>query len=172
MIALEVNTSKSNRAMLTGITVLSALFLLATVTPAIATSRQPYWGHVQYGPPGAPAKVWFADGIMQVEDMPWSGTYVGTLGTGTIDVMFQHMALNTATGSGTFIATWTITIPGTGTLSGSANGRIVGGLTGSADGSFRGTHGTGTFENVEKMGTFTTDLSTGLQDEVGVIIYH
>jgi len=172
MIALEVRTSKMNKAILIGITALSTLFLLAAVTPAIATSRQPYWAQVQYGYPGAPAKMWFADGIMQVEGMPWSGAYVGTLGTGTIDVLFQHLTVNTATGSGTFIATWTITIPGAGTMSGGANGKIVGGLTGSADGSFRGTHGTGAFENVEKMGTFTVDLSTGYEEEAGVIIYH
>jgi hypothetical protein len=88
-----------------------------------------------------------------------------------MDVWFQHLTMNTATGSGTFIATWTVTVPD-GTMSGGANGNIVGGLAGSSDGQFRGTHGTGAFGHVEKMGTFTVDLSTGSEDEAGVIIYH
>ena len=159
------------KSILIGTATLLALFLLTTIPPAIAASKMPYWGQVQYGPIGAPAKVWFADGIMQAEGIPWSGTYTGTLGVGTIDVLFQHLTLNTATGAGTFIATWTITIPGTGTMSGIANGEIIGGLSGSSDGHFTGTHGTGAFEHAEKMGTFTVDLSTGYETEQGVIIY-
>ena len=157
---------------LIGTTAVFAIFLLTAVAPAMAATKGPYSAVVQYGPPGAPAKAWAADGILQIEGMPWSGTYSGTLGTGTIDVMFQHLSLNTATGAGTFIATWTITIPGAGTMSGIANGNIVGGLAGTSDGHFTGTHGTGAFEHVEKMGTFTVDLSTGYEVETGVIIYH
>ncbi len=160
------------RSVLIGAATLLALFLLTAIPPAMAVSKQPYSAQVQYTTIGAPAKVWFADGIMQAEDMDWSGSYVGTLGTGTIDVTFQHLTLNTATGAGTLIATWTITIPGAGTMSGSVNGNIVGGLTGTSDGYFRGTHGTGAFANVEKMGTFHVDLSTGYETEEGVIIYH
>ncbi len=169
---MKMTNSIQRKSVMFGVTTLLALFLLTTVSPAMAASKQPYSAQEQYTTFGAPAKVWFADGIMQAEDMVWSGSYVGTLGTGTIDVTFQHLTMNTATGAGTLIATWTITIPGAGTLSGSANGNLVGGLTGTSDGYFRGTQGTGAFANVEKMGTFHTDLSTGYQTEVGVIIYH
>ncbi len=168
---MDRNTRFRRTSVLIGATTLLALFLLTTVPPAMAVSKQPYSAQVQFTTIGAPAKVWFADGIMQAEDMHWSGSYVGTLGTGTMDVVFQHLTMNTATGSGTFIATWTVTVPD-GTMSGSANGNIVGGLTGSSDGYFRGTHGTGAFASVEKMGTFHVDLSTGYETEEGVIIYH
>ena len=168
---MKMTDTLRRTSILIGTTALLALFLLTTIPPAMAVSKQPYSATVQYTTIGAPAKVWFADGIMQAEDMHWSGTYVGTLGTGTMDVWFQHLTMNTATGSGTFIATWTVTVPD-GTMSGNANGNITGGLTGSSDGYFRGTHGTGAFVSVEKTGTFTVDLSTGYETEEGVIIYH
>jgi len=150
--------------------VLLPLFLTAVPTVA-AMTKAPYWAHVQVTGTSGPTKVWFANSIMQAENMTWVCAYNGTLGVGIIVVNFGHLMVSTVTGQGTFIATWTITV-GDSTLSGTANGRITGGLTGTATGYFAGTHGTGTFARIEKMGTFVTNLATGSEDEQGVIIFH
>jgi hypothetical protein len=71
----------------------------------------------------------------------------------------------------TSMSTWQITIDGN-TLSGSANGMITGGLTGTNEGYFRGTHGTVAFKGIQKMGTYYVDLAKGILDAEGVIIYH
>jgi hypothetical protein len=141
------------------------------ISPVMAITKEPYWEHVQFTVFDAPSIVWFANGIMQLEDMHWSGSYNGTLGTGTMDVWYEHLTLNTETGNGTLIATWLIVI-GENTMSGSANGNIVGGLSGSSEGYFRGTHGTGAFAGIEKMGTYAVNLTTATLDAQGVIIYH
>jgi len=159
-----------NRKILVGTTVLLALFLM-TISPVMAMTKGPYWEHVIGAVSGAPSKVWFADGIMHLEDLPWSGSYTGTLGNGKMEVCFEHIMVNTETGKGTCMATWRIVI-GENTLSGSANGKIIGGLSGSSEGYFRGTHGTGAFEGIEKMGTYYVNLTTGTLDAQGVIIYH
>jgi len=155
-------------------TVVSAMFLLvlfAYAAPVMAMTKEPYSAHVQFEPMGAPEKIWVSNGILHLEDVPDTGSIVGTLGTGTIEVQFTHIMMNTETGQGAFIATWTI-IVGQNTLSGTANGKITGGLSGTATGYFRGTHGTGDFARIEKWGTFTTNLKTGAEDEQGTIIYH
>ncbi|MCJ7423729.1 hypothetical protein MUP01_05615 [Candidatus Bathyarchaeota archaeon] len=150
---------------------LLVLFLMA-ISPVMAITKAPYWEHVQFTDFGAPDKYWEADGIVHLEDMHWSGSYAGTLGSGTMDVWYEHLMLSTKTGKGTFIATWLITI-GADTMSGSANGKIIGGLyAGTSEGYFRGTHGTGGFEHIEKMGTFLVNLATATLDAEGVIIYH
>ena len=143
---------------------------IMVISPAKAITKEPYWEHVEGSVAGAPGKVWLANGIMHLVDLPWSGSYVGTLGTGTMKVCFEHIIVNTETGEGTCLATWTIVI-GEDTLSGSANGKITGGLSGSSEGYFRGTHGTGAFEGIKKMGTYYVDLATGSLDAEGVIIY-
>jgi len=161
-----------SRKILVGTTALLGLFFL-TISSVMATQpvKAPYSETVQFGPPGTPSKQWLEGGILHIKDMPWSGAYDGTLGTGTMDVVFEHIALNTATGEGTCLATWVITIDGN-TIWGSANGKIIGGLSGTSEGYFRGTHGTGEFAHIEKMGTYWADLSTGAQTAEGVIIYH
>ena len=138
-------------------------FALMIVSPAMAIAREPYWEHVVGSVSGAPSKVWSANGIMHLMDLPWTGSYVGTLGTGTMEVCFEHIMVNTETGEGTCMGTWLITI-GESTLSGSANGKITGGLSGSSEGYFRGTHGTGEFRHIEKMGTYFVDLAAGTLD--------
>ena len=157
-------------------TALLALFVIAVtpvlvVSPVMAMTKEPYLAQVQFGTMGAPGKMWMADGILHLADVPDTATYTGTLGVGTMAVHFMHLTLNTETGQGTFIATWTITI-GENTLSGSANGKITGGLTGTGTGYFRGTEGTGDFARIEKWGTFTINLATGVEYEEGTIIYH
>jgi hypothetical protein len=112
-----------------------------------------------------------SNGILHLRDVPDTAAYEGSLGTGTMEVNFMHLTMDTRTGEGTFIATWTITV-GENTLSGTANGKITGGFSGTGIGYFRGTHGTGDFSGIEKWGTFTIDLATGFETEQGTIIYH
>ena len=148
------------------------LFLaMIAISPVMALNKAPYWEHCVVVPSSNPSKVWVSGGIMHIMDLPFSGSYVGTLGTGTIVINFAHITVNTATGEGTCQGTWTVFI-GENTLSGSANGKITGGLTGTNEGYFRGTHGTCAFEGIQKMGTYYVDLATGSLDAEGVIIYH
>ena len=150
-----------------------ALLALAImiISPVKAIIKEPYWDHVEGSITGYPAKAWQAGPIMHIEGLPFVGSCIGTLGTGTMEVFFEHITVNTETGEGTSLATWTI-IVGENTLSGTANGRITGGLAGIGEGYFRGTQGTGEFEGMEKMGTYTVNLATGVLDCEGVIIYH
>jgi len=157
------------------VVLMSAIALLTLsimiISPVKAITKEPYWEYVEGGVTGPPSKQKMANGILHLWDLPWSGSYVGTLGTGTMEVCFEHITVNTETGMGTCLATWTV-IVGENTLSGSANGRIMGGLSGSSEGYFRGTHGTGEFEHIEKMGTYSVNLATGVLEAEGVIIYH
>ena len=154
------------------ISTVAVLFMaMMAISPVLAINKEPYWEHCVVAPEGAPSKVWVSGGIMHIMDLHFPGSYVGTLGTGTIDICFNHITVNTATGEGTCQGTWTVFI-GADTLSGSANGKITGGLTGTNEGYFRGTHGTGAFAGIQKMGTYYVDLATGILDAEGVIMYH
>jgi len=148
-----------------------AFFAIMTISPVTAITKADYWEHVEGAVTGAPAKAWQANGIMHLKDLPWEGSYEGTLGTGTMEVCFEHITVNIETGEGTCLGTWMIDIGGN-TLSGSACGKITGGLTGTSEGFFRGTHGTGAFEGIVKWGTYTVNLATGELDAEGTIIYH
>ena len=157
------------------VVLMSAIALLTLsimiISPVKAITKEPYWEYVEGGVTGPPSKQKMANGILHLWDLPWSGSYNGTLGTGTMEVCFEHITVNTETGEGTCLGTWEITV-GENTLSGSANGKITGGLTGSSEGYFRGTHGTGEFEHIQKMGTYSVNLATGVLEAEGVIIYH
>jgi hypothetical protein len=106
---------------------------------------------------------------MFTEGMKVTGDYVGTLGTGTMEVTFERITVNTLTGEGTLFATWKIII-GANTMWGTANGKITGYAI--SEGYFRGTHGTGDFAHIEKMGTYQMNLATGAQTAEGMIIRH
>jgi len=166
---------KLARVRMNGKVVMSTIALLflamMAISPVMAINKENYWEHCVVAPSGPASKFWVSGGIMHIMDLPFSGSYVGTLGTGTIVINFAHITVNTATGEGTCQGTWTVFI-GENTLSGSANGKITGGLTGTNEGYFRGTHGTGAFEGIQKMGTYYVDLATGSLDAEGVIIYH
>jgi len=167
---------KLARVRLNGKVVMPTIVLLflamIAISPVMALNKEPYWEHCVVAPSDDPSKVWVSGGIMHIMDLPFKGSYKGTLGTGTIEICFNHITVNTATGEGTCQGTWTVFI-GVNTLSGSANGKITGGLaTGTNEGYFRGTHGTGAFAGIQKMGTYYVDLFTGVLDAEGVIIYH
>jgi len=122
-----------------------------------------------------PDKQWEADGIVHMKDMHWSGPYEGTLAPlaagGTFDVWFEHLRLDTDTGEGTYSGKWLITIPGEGTLAGTARGKITD--YDFASGTFAGAHGTDAFEGVKKMGSYTLDMTSipYMFDASGTIIY-
>ena len=162
-----------NRKILMGTTALFAVLALSltAISPARAMTKDSYWEHVEGTVTGTPRKMWVANGIMHIKDLPFSGSYIGTLGTGTMEVNFEHIMVNTETGEGTCLGTWLIVIDGN-TLSGSANGKITGGLSGISEGHFRGTHGTGDFAGIVKMGNYSVNLATGILEAEGVIIYH
>jgi len=168
----EACEMKMSRKILVGTTALLALFFM-TISSVMATrpEKLPYSETVQFTITAPGEWTYLKSDILRIEGMTMSGPYDGTLGLGTMDVVFEHITLNTATGNGTCLATWLITIDGN-TMWGSANGKIIGGLEGTSEGYFRGTHGTGEFAHIEKMGTYWADLSTGAQTAEGVIIYH
>ncbi len=144
---------------------------MSAISPVMAINKAPYWEHCVVAPSGNPSKVWVSGSIMHIIDLPFSGSYVGTLGTGTIEICFKQIAVNTVTGEGICYGTWTVFI-GKNTLSGYAIAKITGGLTGTSEGYFRGAQGTGAFKGIQKMGTYYVDLATGILDAKGVIIYH
>ena len=169
-VLMDRGGEKVKKVVLMSVVALLALFTMI-VSPVKAIAREPYWEHVEGSVTGAPDRVWQANGIMHLEGLPFVGSYVGTLGIGIMEVCMEHMAVNTETGMGTCLATWTVVI-GENTLSGSANGRIMGGLSGTSEGYFRGTQGTGEFEGIVKWGTYSLNFATGILEAEGVIIYH
>ena len=162
-----------NKKLLMSTIVLLVLSLMI-ISPVKAITKEPYWAHVEIDVLDLPDKQWFVgfnDGIMHIKDWHWSGPYEGTLGTGTFDVWFEHLRLNMDTGEGTYSGKWRITIPGQGTLAGSARGKITGYFF--ASGKFAGADGTGDFEGVKKMGSYTLDMTSipYMFDALGTIIY-
>jgi len=154
----------------------TALILLAmmTTSPAKAITKEPYWEHVEFNPEDfdEPNKQWISEeGILQTKDWHWIGSYEGTLGTGTMDVWFEHISLDLATGEGTFSGKWLVTITPQDTMAGSGRGTITGFMFGS--GTFAGTHGTGIFEGVKKMGSFSVNMASlpYTIDALGTIMY-
>jgi len=153
-----------------------ALLTLATmiISPVKAITKAPYWEHVEFNPADfdQPGKQWISEeGVLHVKDWHWVGTYEGTLGTGTMDVWFEQISLDLATGEGTLSGKWLVTIPDVGTIAGSARGKITAFVFGS--GTFAGTHGTGMFEGVKKMGSFNVNMASVPYtiDASGTIIY-
>jgi len=154
---------------------IALIFLAMMITsPAKAITKAPYWEHVEFNPEDFddPGRQWTtAGGIMQVKDWHWVGSYEGTLGTGTMDVWFEHISLDLTTGEGTLSGKWLITITPQDTMAGSGRGRITGFVFGS--GTFAGTHATGAFIGIKKMGSFEVNMASipYTIDAWGTIIY-
>jgi hypothetical protein len=165
------------------LTVILLAMPLISISPAKAITKEPYWDHVEFDVFDFPSKLWYADEIMHIKDMHWSGSYEGTLADdGTFDVWFEHLSLNLKIGKGTYNGKWLITIPGQGTLAGSARGKltVTGPLSGTTSGTYIGTDCAGSFEGIKKVGRYTLwyemDPVTGWfkhaeLDATGTIIY-
>lgn len=110
---------------------------------------EPYASHVEVELID-PGEVWEADGILHMKGSYWNGTEVGTLGTAIFEEWYNHFSVNLETGKGTASAKWRLTFP-EGTLAGIWRGKIT--LGSVFSGTFVGTHGTGAFEGVKKMGS-------------------
>jgi len=153
-----------------------ALLTLAImiISPVKAITKAPYWEHVEFNPEDfdQPGKQWISEeGILKIKDWHWVGSYEGTLGIGTMDVWFEHISLDLATGKGTLSGSWLVTITPQDTMAGSARGTITGYVLGS--GTFVGTHGTGMFEGVKKTGSFNVNMASipYTIDATGTIVY-
>ena len=150
------------------------LSLMMIVSPVKAVTKEPYWEHSEFNPADfdQPVKQWISEeGILHTKDWHWVGTYEGTLGTGTMDIWFEQISLDLATGEGTLSGSWLITITPQNTLSGSGRGIITGYVF--VLGTFAGTHGTGAFEGVKKMGSFNVNMASipYTLDAWGTIMY-
>ena len=155
-------------------TIVLLVLSIVIISPVKAITKEPYWEHVEFDPADfdQPGKQWTSEeGILHIKDWHWVGTYEGTLGTGTMDVWFEHISLDLATGEGTLSGKWLVTITPQDTTAGSARGKITGFVFGS--GTFAGTHGTGMFEGVKKMGSFDVNMASipYTIDALGTIVY-
>ena len=143
-------------------TIVLIVLSMMVISPVKAITKDPnYWDHVVFDVFDFPSKLWYADEIMHIKDMYWSGSYEGTLAPlsagGTFEVWFEHLSLNLKTGKGTYSGKWLIAIPGQGTLAGKARGKLIatGPLSGTTSGTYAGTHCTGLYEGVKKMGSYS-----------------
>ncbi len=159
--------------------------LMATITlfvltmllapPSRARTVEPYESHVEMELVD-PGTMWVSEeGIMHLRGAYWVGTeeviVPGGLGTATFEEWYNHLSLDPITGAGTLNAKWRLTFPG-GSIEGSARGTIAEGYL--LSGTFVGTHGTGDFAGVKKMGSFDgmlTSETTAVADISGIIVY-
>jgi len=165
-------------------TILLLVLSMMMISSAKSITKDPnYWDHIVFDVFDYPDKLWYADDVMQIKDMHWSGSYEGSFADeGTFDVWFEHLSLNLKTGKGTYSGKWLITIPGQGTVAGSARGKLTatGPLSGTTSGTYTGTNCTGSFEGIKKMGPYSLwyemDPTTGWfthaeMDATGTVIY-
>jgi len=152
--------------------VLTALFIVL-ISPVKAITKEPYTSHMELKLKD-PGKRWVSEeGIFQIRDSYSSGTFEGTLGTGTWE-SWVSLSMDTATGKGNLRGKFKITI-GTSTLSGTSRGEFT---MPQFSGTFEGTLGTGDFEGVKIMGLFEgfhpgipPDLTRVVMNASGTIIY-
>ena len=159
------------KAILMPIIVLLALSMVL-ISPVRAITKEPYTSHMELELKEE-GKRWLSEeGIFQIRDSYWVGTYDGTLGTGTYE-SWSNVRVDTATGKGTLKGKFRITI-GTSTLSGTSRGKVT---MPQFSGTFEGTLGTGDFKGVKIMGSFEgfhpgmpPDLTLVVMDAWGTII--
>ena len=161
------------KVLMATIALLALTMMLAP--PAKAKTVEPYESHIEMELMD-PGTVWLSEeGIMHLRDAYWAGTeevsVPGGLGTAMFEEWYNHLSLDPATGEGTLSAKWRLTFPG-GTIEGSARGTITEGYV--LAGTFVGTHGSGDFAGVKKMGTFDgmlTSDTTAVAEILGIIVF-
>jgi len=145
------------------------------VAPIKAKTVSPYASHIEMELID-PGTMWVSEeGIIHLKGSYWAGTEEITvpsgLGTAIFEEWYNHLSLDPTTGEGTLSAKWRLTLP-EGTIEGSARGKITLGYI--LSGTFVGTHGTGIFEGVKKMGSFEgmlTSETTVVVEISGIIVY-
>jgi hypothetical protein len=163
------------KAVLISIVVLLALSM-TLISPAKSKKTvETYQSHVE-AELMDPGKQWISEeGILHVKNSYWKGTEEisapGNLGTAVFEEWYNSLSLDMATGEGTLTVKWKLTFP-EGTIEGSARAIITQGYL--VSGTFVGTHGTGDFESVKKMGSIEGMLldPTHMQAEIsGIIVF-
>jgi len=161
------------------VVLMSTIALLALsimiISPVKAKTVEPYQSHIEAALVD-PGKQWVSEeGILHIKNSYWAGTeevsVPDTLGTAIFEEWYDSLNLNLATGRGTLTVKWKLTFTG-GTIEGSARGTISLGYL--VSGTFVGTHGTGDFEGVKKMGSIEGILldPTHMEAEIsGIIVF-
>ncbi len=163
-----------NRRVLMSTMALLVLTIMLAL-PARAKTVELYESHIEMELID-PGMMWFSEeGIMHMRGAYWSGTeeviVPDGLGTAIFEEWYNHLSLDPTTGEGTLNAKWRLTFPG-GTIEGSARGKITEGYL--LSGTFVGTHGSGDFKGVKKMGSFEgmlTSETTAVAEISGIIVY-
>ena len=156
---------------------IAALLVLSAVlvAPIKAKTVSPYASHIEMELVD-PGTMWVSEeGIIHLKGSYWAGTeeiiVPSGLGTAIFEEWYNHLSIDPTTGEGTLSAKWRLTLP-EGTIEGSARGKITLGYI--LSGTFVGTHGTGEFEGVKKMGSFEgmlTSETTVVVEISGIIVY-
>jgi len=170
---MERGGEKVKKVVLMSIVVLLALSMLSISVKA--RTVETYQSHIE-AELMDPGKQWVSEeGIFHTKDSYWKGTeevsVPGNLGTAVFEEWYDSLSLDLATGEGTLTVKWKLTFPG-GTIEGSARGTISQGYL--VSGTFVGTHGTGDFDGVKKMGSIEGMLldPTHMEAEVsGIIVF-
>jgi len=171
---MERGGEKVKKVVLMSIAILLALSTLS-ILPVKARTVETYQSHIE-AELMDPGKQWVSEeGIFHTKNSYWKGTeevsVPGNLGTAVFEEWYNSLSLDMATGEGTLSVKWKLTFPG-GTIEGSARGTISQGYL--VSGTFVGTHGTGDFEGVKKMGSIEGMLldPTHMEAEVsGIIVF-
>ena len=164
----------NKKALMSTIALLVLTMMIAL--PARAKTVEPYESHVEMELIDPGKEPWVSEeGILHMKGSYWAGTeeviVPGGLGTAIFEEWYDHLSLDPITGEGTLSAKWRLTFPG-GTIEGSARGKITLGYI--LSGTFVGTHGTGDFEGVKKMGSFEGELideTHAVAEISGIIVY-
>jgi len=155
---------KVKKAVLMSIVVLLALSVMA-ISPVLAKTTEYYYAHHEMDLQ-APGKAIESHGIVHIRGSYWKGTSEGSLGTGTLEVWFTHIDLNTVTGEGTVSAKILVTIEGS-TLKGISEGKLVDTIYGS--GEFLGAQGTGDFEGWRIMGSWSVVFTSATHASIDCV---
>jgi len=147
---------------------------MVLISPVKTITKETYTSHMELELVNPGIRWVSEEGILQIRDSYWSGTYKGTLGRKGTYEGWVSVSINLKTGEGTLSENWLITITkgrSQGTLAGSNRGKITMPLI---SGTFVGTHGTGEFEGVQIMGLwegFHPDLTHVVVEAEGTIKY-
>jgi len=168
---LEGGEKEMKKKVLMSSITLLALMSIMVISSVEAKTVEPYWSCVEIWLVDEGKKWISEEGILHYKDSYWRGYESGTLGNATFEEWYNHLSLNLETGEGTLNAKWLLTLP-EGTIAGSWRGKITLGYI--LSGTFVGTHGTGDFRGVKKMGSVygvLLDPTHATANITGMVVY-